>query len=106
MPLPVIAIPFFGTLGGLLVAVTGAIVARVIASLGISFAFYYGVSEALEFLRDTITRSLSYLPQDAVNLLSMLQVGRGLTILFSCLFANMVVNGVTSGSAFKRMIFS
>lgn len=98
--------PFLGSLGGLLLGLVGGFVGRTLAALGIAFVTYYGVYEALEFLKDQLYRALHQLPPDMVAILGLLQVGKVLTILFSCLFANMIINGVTGGSSMKKMIFN
>ncbi|MEF8686322.1 UNVERIFIED_CONTAM: DUF2523 domain-containing protein [Comamonas sp. A-3] len=98
--------PFLGSLGGLLIGLVGGLVGRVLASLGIAFISYYGVSEALDFLKNLVSQNLHMLPPDVLSILGVLQVGRALTILFSCMFANMVMNGITGGASLKKMIFS
>ena len=98
--------PFLGSLGGLLIGLVGGLVGRVLASLGIAFISYYGVSEALDFLKNLVAQNLHNLPPDVLAILGVLQVGRALTILFSCMFANMVMNGITGGASLKKMIFS
>lgn len=99
-------IPFLGSLGGLLLGLVGGLIGRALASLGIAFVTYYGVSEALDFLKNLVAQNLSMLPPDVVSILGVLQVGRALTIIFSCMFANMVMNGITGGSSLKKMIFN
>ena len=44
--------PFLGSLGGLLIGLVGGIIGRALAALGIAFVTYYGVSEALDFLKN------------------------------------------------------
>lgn len=99
MPLPV------GIIGGVLLAIVGGIVARSLVALGIAFVVYYGVYEALELIQDQVKAHINALPQTVVSILGLLQVGKALTILFSCMFANMVINGITGGEGLKRMIF-
>lgn len=97
--------PFLGSLGGLLLGLVGGFIGRTIAAFGIAFITYYGVYEALEFLKVELYRALHQLPPDVVAILGLLQVGKVLTIIFSCLFANMLINGITGGSSIKKMIF-
>ncbi|MFS4549090.1 DUF2523 domain-containing protein [Comamonas resistens] len=97
---------FLGSLGGLLLSLVGGLIGRALASLGIAFISYYGVSEALDFLKNLVSHNLHMLPPDVLAILGVLQVGRALTILFSCMFANMVMNGITGGASLKKMIFS
>lgn len=54
--------PFLGSLGGLLLGLVGGLIGRALAALGIAFVTYYGVYEALQFIKDELHRALSYLP--------------------------------------------
>lgn len=98
--------PFLGALGGMLLGIAGGFVGKILAALGIAFITYYGVYEALEFVQDQVKNHIHRLPADMVAILGLLQVGKALTILFSCMFANMVMNGITGGSSIKKMIFN
>ncbi len=84
--------PFLGALGGMLFGMVGGFVGKSLAALGIAFVTYYGVYEALDFVQDQVKNHIHRLPADMVAILGLLQVGKVLTILFSCMFANMVMN--------------
>jgi len=99
------ALPFAGAIGGVLIAITGNIVGRVLASLGLSVVTYVGISRAMTWLRDQIVSSLSALPPDVVQLLGLMKVGTCLTILFSCMFASMLLTGMSSDT-FKKWIIT
>ncbi len=98
--------PFLGALGGMLLGLVGGFIGRALAALGIAFITYYGVYEALDFIQNEVRSSISSLPADMVSILGLLQVGKALTILFSCMFANMLMNGITGGSSIKKMVFN
>ena len=98
--------PFLGSLGGLLIGLVGGIIGRALAALGIAFVTYYGVYEALDFLKNLVIQHLHMLPPDMLAIFGVLQIGRCLTILFSCMFANMLLNGLTGGSTLKKLVFS
>ena len=51
--------PFLGSLGGLLLGLVGGLIGRALAALGIAFVTYYGVYEALQFLKEELHRALS-----------------------------------------------
>ncbi|MPT53178.1 DUF2523 family protein [Delftia sp.] len=96
---------FVGSIGGVLLSLTAGFVGRTLAALGLSLITYYGVSKALNFLKDMIISSLSGLPGEVVQLLGLAKVGTALTILFSCMFASMLLNGLNSDS-FKKLIIT
>lgn len=96
---------FVGSIGGVLLSLTAGFVGRTLAALGLSLVTYYGVSKALNFLKDMIISSLSGLPAEVVQLLGLAKVGTALTILFSCMFASMLLNGLNSDS-FKKLIIT
>lgn len=97
--------PVLGALGGLLLSLVAGFVGRTLAALGIAFVTYYGVSEGLTFLKQLVASNISALPPNVVAVLGLMKVGQGLTILFSCMFANMLLNGFTQGGTLKKMIF-
>lgn len=96
---------FAGVMGGVLLSLTAGFVGRVLASLGLSLITYYGVSKALDFLKSLVLSSLSGLPVDLLQILALMKVGTALTILFSCMFASMLINGL-NGDSFKRLVMS
>jgi len=97
------ALPFAGALGGVLITITGSIVGRVLASLGLSLITYVGINQSMDWLRDRIIVALAGLPPDVVQILGLLKVGTCLTILFSCMFASMLLTGMSSDT-FKKWI--
>lgn len=92
-----------GSLGGLLLSLVAGFVGRVLASLGLSLITYYGVSQALDFLKGLVMQSLSKFPAEVVQILGLMKVGTGLTIIFSAMFASMLLNGLNSDT-FKKLI--
>ncbi len=96
---------FVGSIGGVLLSLTAGFVGRTLAALGLSLITYYGVAKALEFLKGLILRSLSGLPVEIVQLLGLMKVGTALTIIFSCMFASMLLNGLSSDT-FKKLIIT
>ncbi|PIG00384.1 DUF2523 family protein [Comamonas sp. 26] len=71
------ALPLLGSLGGLLIGLVGGLVGRTLASLGIAFVSYYGVSEALDFLKNLVAQNLHNLPPDVLAILGFCKwVGR------------------------------
>ncbi len=95
---------FVGSIGGVLLSLTAGFVGRTLAALGLSLITYYGVAKALEFLKGLILRSLSGLPVEIVQLLGLMKVGTALTIIFSCMFASMLLNGLSAILSRKLII--
>lgn len=95
-------LPALGSLGGVLLSLTAGFVGKTIAALGISFVTYYGVYQALEWLKALAVQQLAGLPAEVLQLLALMQVGRALTILFACMFANMVMTGFNNDT-FKKL---
>ena len=88
--------PILGALGGLLLSLVAGFVGRTLAALGIAFVTYYGVSEALDFLKQLVSNNLHALPPNVIAVLGLMKVGQGLTILFSCmLFMNLCIFNLT-----------
>lgn len=96
---------FLPMLGGLLLTLVASLVGRVLASLGLSVVTYIGISQALDFLKDLIISSMNNLPSVVVQLLSFMQVGKALSIVFSAMFASMLLNGVNSDT-FKKWVLN
>lgn len=92
-------------IGGMLVWIASAVVARVLASLGLSVVTYVGISRTLDFLKELITQSMSQLPVTVVQLLALMKVGTCLSIMFSALFASMLLSGLGSDS-FKKWVLN
>lgn len=94
---------FLGSLGGLLLSLVAGFVGRTLAALGLSLVTYYGVSQALDFLKGLIMQALSGFPAEVLQLLGLMRIGTALTVLFSAMFANMLLNGLNSDT-FKKLI--
>ncbi|GKS88231.1 DUF2523 domain-containing protein [Acidovorax sp. SUPP2539] len=96
---------FIPMIGGLLLSLVAGFVGRTLASLGLSVVTYVGISKALDFLKDLIVQSLAHLPAVVVQLLALMKVGTALSIVFSAMFASMLLNGLNSDT-FKRWVLN
>jgi len=99
MALPAIA----GALGGVFLSLVAGFVGRVLASLGVSLVSFYGITRALDFLKELIDSSLSGLPAEMLAVMSMLKIGLVLSMLFSAFTGSMLLNGLKSDT-FKKMV--
>ena len=94
---------FIGMFGGMLLALVGGLVGRVLASLGMSLVTFYGMTQAIDFLKGLILQNLSQLPVTVVQILALMKVGTALSIVFSAMFASMLLNGLNSDT-FKKWV--
>ena len=94
---------FIGMFGGMLLSLVGGLVGRVLASLGMSLVTYYGMTQAIDFLKGLILQNLSQLPVTVVQILALMKVGTALSIVFSAMFASMLLNGLNSDT-FKKWV--
>lgn len=100
------ALPFIAaSLGGVLITVAASVVGRVLAALGVSIVTFYGISQALDFLKTMMMSAMSGLPPDLFALLAMLKVGTCISIVFSAMFASMLLNGLNSDT-FKKWVIN
>lgn len=89
-------------LGGL-INITGTIVGRVLVALGISVVSYTGLSASLDFAKAQAVSALQSTGADVVGMLSTMQVGTSISIIFSAMVARMVLQGLTSDTI-KNMV--
>ncbi|PUA96083.1 uncharacterized protein DUF2523 [Acidovorax sp. 107] len=94
---------FIGMFGGMLLSLVGSLVGRVLASLGMSLVTFYGMTQAIDFLKGLIVQNLSQLPATVVQILALMKVGTALSIVFSAMFASMLLNGLNSDT-FKKWV--
>lgn len=87
---------FLAMLGGVLIQISGSIVLRVLTSLGVSLITYTGINASLGFLKNQAVSSFSGLGADVINMLSLLQVGSCISLVFSAMLARHVLMGLTS----------
>lgn len=96
---------FIPMIGGMLLTLVASLVGRVLASLGMAIVTFIGITRALDYLKDLIVQGLGQLPADVVQLLGMMKVGTALSIVFSAMFASMLLNGLQSDT-FKRWVIT
>lgn len=97
MPLFVAAI-----LGGLL-NITASLVGRVLVSLGIGVVTYTGFSSSIDWLKSNAVSNLQGLGSDVVGMLSVLQVGTSISIIFSAMMARLLLQGL-QGDTVKKWV--
>ena len=96
---------FIPMIGGMLLSLVASLVGRVLASLGLSIITYVGITNALDYLKSLIVQSLGALPGGVVQFLAVMQIGTALSIIFSALFASMLLNGLQSDT-FKQWVLN
>lgn len=96
---------FLPMLGGMLLGLVGGFVGRTLASLGLAIVTYVGIDAAFGYLKSIIANNLGQLPAVVVQILGFMKVGQAISILFACMFASMLLNGLNS-STFKKWIIT
>lgn len=91
--------------GKMLLMIAASMVARVLVSLGLSVVTYIGIGKALDFLKTTLMGALGGLPAEVFSMLAYLKVGTCISIIFSAMFASMLLNGLSSDT-FKKWIIN
>lgn len=90
-------------IGGMLLNITRSIVGRVLLALGLSVVTFTGVNTGIATLRSTVQTGLSGLPAEVLQMLAIMKVGTGLTMIFAAITASMVLRGLT-GDTFRRIV--
>lgn len=88
---------------GMLYKGAGSLVGQVLISLGIGYATYSGLDVSLDWLKGQIIDSFASFPVEALQILSALKVGQGLSVIFGALAGRMAVDGITNGTV-RRMV--
>ena len=99
MPLPLVAA---GLLGGL-VQVAGSIAGRVLLALGFGYVAYTGISATLTALKSQVITLLGGAPSNVLIIMSILNIDKAVSIIFSAYAARLVLKGITSDTV-KRLI--
>lgn len=89
--------------GGVLLAIAGSLVGRVLTALGIGAVSYVGVDLSLSYFKTAVVSSFSSLPPSIVGLLSLMQVGSCISMVFSAMLMRMTYQGL-SGGAIKSWV--
>lgn len=89
-------------LNGLL-SIAGTLAGRALLALGFGIVSYSGVSVSLTWLKTQAIASASALPPQAYQLLSYMQVGNFINLIFSALLARMILNGL-QGDTVKKWV--
>ena len=87
-----------------LLFLTKSFVGRVLVALGIGVTSYTGMSVTINWLKTQAISAFNGMGADTVSLLSYMQVGVAINIVFSAMLARFVINGIT-GDTFKQWAF-
>lgn len=94
---------FIAAIGGMLINLVGTLVGRVLVALAISVVTYVGISASLDELKAQAIASFAALPPEMMSIISMMQVGKCISIVTSAIVARLVLNGLT-GDTFKTWV--
>jgi hypothetical protein len=84
--------------GNMLLSIAGSLVAQVLVGLGVGVVTYNGVDTAISFLKTNVVTAFTALPSEVVGILSLMQVGSCISMVFSAMVMRMTLQGVASGS--------
>lgn len=82
--------------GGVLLSIVGSLVGRSLAALGIGAVSYVGVNTTLTYFKTAAVSAFSGLPAGILGILSLLQVGSCISMVFSAMLMRMTLQGLTS----------
>ena len=87
-----------------LLFLTKSFVGRILVALGIGITSYTGMSASVGWLKTQAISAFNGMGAETVALLSFMQVGVAINIVFSAMLARFVLNGIT-GDTFKNWAF-
>lgn len=89
-------------LGGLL-NIVASLVGRVLVSLGVGLVTYSGFSATLGWLKSQAIANLQATGADVVGMLSVMQVGTSINIIFSAMVVRLLFQGL-QGDTVKKWV--
>ncbi len=84
--------------GNMLLQIAGSLFATVLVAGGIGVATYTGSEMAITFLKGNAVNAFLNLPASVVGMLSLMQVGSCISMVFSAMVMRMTINGITNVS--------
>lgn len=86
-----------------LVQIVGTLVGRVVVSLGLAVFTYTGLNVTAGYLKGQALVAIGGLPPEVIGMLSVLNVGVCLNIVFSAFVVRLTMQGLT-GDKIKRWV--
>ena len=83
-------------IGGVLLSIVGSLVGRVLTALGVGVIAYVGISSSIGWLKTGAVSALLALPPVVVGILSTLQVGSCVSMVFSAMLIRFTLQGMQS----------
>nr|WP_315848080.1 DUF2523 domain-containing protein [uncultured Rhodoferax sp.] len=89
--------PWLGALiAGALLNIAGSLVARVLTALGLGVVSYVGINTTLTWLKTNFLSSVMSLDPTAIAVMSLLGVGKMVSMVFSALVVRATLQGMQS----------
>jgi len=85
-----------GLFVGALLNVIGSLVGRVLTALSIGVVAYTGLNASLTWLKAGVVSSFTALPSQVVGILSLMQVGSCISMVFSAMLIRFTLQGMQS----------
>ncbi|MBA1148234.1 DUF2523 domain-containing protein [Ectothiorhodospiraceae bacterium WFHF3C12] len=77
--------------------ILSGVIARVLATLGLGIATYYGVQALVDELRGAVASAFGDVGADAVAIVALLGIDEAMTIILSAYVAVLTLNGIRNG---------
>lgn len=83
-------------IGGVLLNIAASLVGRVLTALGLGVITYTGVNASLSWLKTNFVNAVFTLPPTVVGVLSLMQVGSCVSMVFSAMLMRLTLQGMSS----------
>ena len=82
--------------GGAILNIVGSLVGRLLVSLGIGVASYTGLTATMTWLKSGVSTAASGLNANVLGILSLMQVGSCISMVFSAMMIRFTLQGMQS----------
>lgn len=92
----------FVPIGVFIAAILSGVIARVLLTLGLGIATYYGVQTLIDKLNNYVAGAFGNVGSDVVQIVGLLGLDEAMTVMLSAYVAVLTINGIQNGV--KRLI--
>lgn len=94
---------FLAPLAGMLSAIAGSLVGRVLLALGLSYVTYKGADTSVGFLLEQIKTNISALDSRIINFLAFLWVDKAISMVFAAYTSALVIK-MAGGTGITKLV--
>ncbi len=98
--------PFLIALWAGFVAILPQLAIRAAVALGVGAVSYVGFGALVDVALDQVQTNLAALPEQAIQLMSVMQIDKCITVIFSAFTIKLTMMGLTAGGALKKIYWS